>query len=91
MLSISHHYMLKPDAMSPLSGGTDYIVVVSNEDDYHSGFHVFADKVNRKLRAGYRLYGAPFNINQTLCQAMVMVDDAQPESSVVYQPKSSYL
>jgi hypothetical protein len=77
--------------MSPLSGTPDYIVVVSNEDDYHSGFHVFADKVNRKLRAGYRLHGAPFNINQTLCQAMVLVDETQPESSVFYPPKTSYL
>ncbi len=49
----------------------DYIVVVSNEDDYHTGFHHFADKVNRKLKAGYQLHGQPFNINHILCQAMV--------------------
>jgi hypothetical protein len=49
----------------------DFIVVVSNEDDYHTGFHQFADKVNRKLKAGYQLHGQPFNINHTLCQAMV--------------------
>lgn len=53
------------------SGVTDYIVVVSNEDDYHAGFHHFAEKVNRKLKSGYQLHGPPFNINQTLCQAMV--------------------
>lgn len=54
---------------SPVSA--DYIVVVSNEDDYHSSYHQFAEKVNRKLQAGYQLHGQPFNINQTLCQAMV--------------------
>jgi len=87
MLSISHHYMLKPDAMSPLSGGTDYIVVVSNEDDYHSGFHVFAEKVNRKLKAGYELHGQPFSINQTLCQAMLRLEGAQPsgETTIFYK------
>jgi hypothetical protein len=52
----------------------DYIVVVSNDDDYLSGFHHFADKVNKKLRAGYQLHGPPFNINQTLCQAMVRME-----------------
>ena len=55
----------------------DYIVVVSNEDDFHAGFHHFADKVNRKLKAGYELHGPPFNINQTLCQAMIRVEGAQ--------------
>jgi len=49
----------------------DYIIVVSNEDDYHGSFHHFAEKVNRKLKAGYQLHGPPFNINHTLCQAMV--------------------
>ncbi len=55
----------------------DYIVVVSNEDDFHAGFHHFADKVNRKLKAGYELHGPPFNINQTLCQAMIRLDGVQ--------------
>jgi hypothetical protein len=49
----------------------DFIVVVSNEDDYHTGYHHFADKVNRKLKAGYQFHGQPFSINHTLCQAMV--------------------
>ncbi len=53
------------------SGVADYVIVVSNEDDYHASFHHFAEKVNRKLKAGYQLHGPPFNINQTLCQAMV--------------------
>ena len=52
----------------------DYIVVVSNEDDYEAGFHHFAEKVNRKLKAGYHLHGPPFNINQTLCQAMIRLE-----------------
>ena len=55
----------------------DYIVVVSNEDDFHAGFHHFSDKVNRKLKAGYELHGPPFSINQTLCQAMIRVEGAQ--------------
>lgn len=49
----------------------DYIVVVSNEDDYHASYHHFAEKVNRKLRAGYRLHGAPFTARQSVCQAMI--------------------
>jgi hypothetical protein len=63
-------------AHAPAAGVADYIVVVSNEDDYHAGFHHFAEKVNRKLKAGYHLYGAPFSVNQTLCQAMVRHDAA---------------
>ena len=58
------------------SGVADYIIVVSNEDDYHAGFHHFADKVNRKIKAGYQLHGPPFSINQTMCQAMVRHADA---------------
>jgi hypothetical protein len=55
----------------------DYIIVVSNEDDFHAGFHHFSDKVNRKLKVGYELHGPPFNINQTLCQAMMRVEGEQ--------------
>jgi hypothetical protein len=55
----------------------DYIVVVSNEDDYHSSYHHFAEKVNRKLKTGYQLHGPPFNVNQTLCQAMIRLEGAQ--------------
>ena len=50
---------------------TDYLVVTSNEDDHYSGFHDFAEKVNRKLRAGYQLHGQPFSLNHIMCQAMV--------------------
>ena len=65
----------------------DYIIIVSNEDDYHAGFHHFAEKVNRKLRAGYQLHGPPFNINQTLCQAMLRPEGAQTsgETTVFYK------
>ena len=60
------------NASSAAAQGTaDYIVVVSNEEDCHAGYHHFADKVNRKLRAGYQLHGPPFSVSQTLCQAMV--------------------
>jgi hypothetical protein len=72
----------------------DYIVVVSNEDDYHSSFHHFAEKVNRKLRAGYQLHGQPFNINQTLCQAMLRLEGAQStgDTTVYYkQPDNLHL
>ena len=49
----------------------DYIIVVSNEDDYHASYHHFAEKVNRKLKAGYHLLGQPVSMNRVLCQAMV--------------------
>lgn len=49
----------------------DYIVVVSNDDDFHASYHHFSEKVNRKLKAGYQLFGPPFNVNQSLCQAMI--------------------
>ena len=55
----------------------DFIVVVSNEDDFNAGFHQFSDKVNRKLKAGYKLHGQPFNINQKfVCQAMIRPEGA---------------
>jgi hypothetical protein len=72
----------------------DYIVVVSTEDDFHSSFHDFAEKVNRKLRVGYQLHGQPFSIHQTLCQAMVRVEGPQPsgETTIFYkQPEDRYL
>jgi hypothetical protein len=53
------------------NGAADFIVVVSTDDDFHASYHQFAEKVNRKLRAGYQLHGQPFNVKQTLCQAMV--------------------
>jgi hypothetical protein len=53
------------------TGAADFLVVVSSEDDYHASYHHFAEKINRKLKAGYQLHGQPFNVNQTLCQAMV--------------------
>jgi len=55
----------------------DYIVVVSSEDDHHSSYHQFAEKVNRKLKAGYQLHGQPFNVNHTMCQAMVRPEGPQ--------------
>jgi hypothetical protein len=78
----------------PVSVTADFLVVVSNEDDYHAGFHHFAELVNRKLRAGYQLHGQPFSINHTLCQAMVRPDGAQAngETTVFYKhPQKSPL
>ena len=72
----------------------DYIVVVSNEDDYHCSFHQFAERVNRKLRAGYQLHGQPFSINQTLCQAMVRLEGPQTsgDTTIFYQrPDQNHL
>ncbi|HEX9048412.1 MAG TPA: hypothetical protein VF988_15400 [Verrucomicrobiae bacterium] len=63
----------------------DYIVVVSNDDDIHNGFHHFAEKVNRKLKAGYQLVGQPFNINQLLCQAML-----RPEGAPTNSPSTTF-
>lgn len=67
----------------------DYVVIVSNEEDYHANYHQFADKVNRKLQAGYQLHGGPISINRTLCQAMIKPGKSQPrnESGVYHQGK----
>jgi hypothetical protein len=80
------HSFTPSNSLEP-STVADYIVVVSNEDDFHTGFHHFAEKVNRKLRAGYQLHGPPFNINQTLCQAMLRLDGppASGDTTVFYQ------
>ena len=63
---------------APANGVAEYIVVVSNEDDYHAGFHHFAEKVNRKLKSGYQLHGPPFSVNQIMCQALVRHADVPP-------------
>ncbi len=60
---------MSPVAVSPHVA--DYTVVVSTEDDFHANYHHFAEKVNRKLKSGYQLHGPPFNVDKTLCQAMV--------------------
>ena len=56
-----------PDAVE----ATDYIIVMSNEDDFHASYHHFAEKVNRKLRAGYLLLGPPVCVERSLCQALI--------------------
>lgn len=76
------------------SGAPDFIVVTSNEDELHCGFHEFAEKVNRKLRAGYQLHGQPFSIHQILCQAMVRMEGcpSQADTTVFYkQPNSLHM
>ena len=79
-------------AHAAVSGVADYIVVVSNEDDYHAGFHHFAEKVNRKLKAGYQLHGQPFSVSQTICQAMVRHGYAPPggETTMFLKPSTGY-
>ncbi len=75
------------------SKGADYIVIVSTEDDFHCSYHDFAERVNRKLRAGYQLHGQPFSVSQTLCQAMVRLDGSQTsgETTVFYKyPEDQY-
>jgi hypothetical protein len=69
--------MLPTYSTNTQAAAPDYIVIVSNEDDYHASFHHFAEKVNRKLRAGYQLHGQPFNIDRALCQALVRLGGAQ--------------
>lgn len=59
-------------------GATDYIVVVSNEEDHHAGYHHFAEKVNRRLKSGYQLHGPPFSVGQVLCQAMIRLPGTLP-------------
>jgi len=73
-------------------GAADYIVVVSSEDDYHAGFHHFAEKVNRKLRAGYQLHGQPFSVHQTICQAMTRHADAPAsgDTTMFMKPSTGY-
>jgi len=79
-------------AHSPAAFGvTDYIIVVSNEDDYHAGFHHFAEKVNRKLKGGYQLHGPPFSINQTMCQSMVRHDGVPPSGdTTIFRKPTGY-
>jgi hypothetical protein len=74
-----HSLHASPAAVAP--GIADYIIVVSTEDDFHANYHHFAEKVNRKLRAGYQLHGPPFNIDHTLCQTMVRSGDVPPSGS----------
>jgi hypothetical protein len=67
-----------------MSHPADYIVVVSNEDDFQTGFHHFSEKVNRKMGAGYQLLGQPFAIERLMCQAMVKpakLNDGSPPAS----------
>lgn len=70
----------------------DYIIVVSNEEDHHAGYHHFAEKVNRKLKAGYQLHGPPFHVEHAICQAMVRLSDAPPsgETTVFFKQSSGY-
>ncbi len=64
------HSTIPTDLVS--KGIAEYLIITSTEDDYHASYHHFAEKVNRKLKAGYLLYGQPFNVNQTLCQAVIL-------------------
>ncbi len=65
----------------------DYIVVVSNEDDFHCGFHHFTERVNRKLKAGYQLLGQPFAMERLMCQALFK--PANPEDGPAPAVESS--
>ncbi|HUZ07627.1 MAG TPA: hypothetical protein VMV89_09085 [Candidatus Paceibacterota bacterium] len=68
---------------------TDYIVVVSQEDDYLNGYHLFTEKVNRKMHAGYQLHGQPFNINRVVCQAMIRVADQKNTNGHAFPENSA--
>ena len=69
-----NHFAHKPHSGAPQN--VDYIIVVSNEEYCRAGYYHFAEKVNRKLKSGYQLYGQPFNVSQVLCQAMVRSAEA---------------
>ena len=82
-----------PDSSYPgAQQAVDYIIVTSNEDDHHAGYHHFADKVNRKLKSGYQLLGQPFSVNHLVCQAMIRPADAVPsgETTVFFKQSSGY-
>ena len=86
MQSLMSHTYSSQSATSPQAPPTtDFIVIVSNPDDY--SFYQFAEKVNRKLRAGYQLHGQPFNIDKALCQAMLRLEGAQStgDTAVFYK------
>jgi hypothetical protein len=73
------------------NGVAEYVVVVSNEDDHHAGYHIFAEKVNRKLRAGFKLLGQPFSLHQTMCQAMVRGSDVPPSGdTTIFMKPNGY-
>ena len=87
MLIICHSLMSQTHSTQSSPVAPDFIVIVSNEDDYHASFSHFSEKVNRRLRAGYQLHGQPFNINQTLCQAMLRLEGAPTsgDTTVLYK------
>lgn len=77
---------------SAAKGVAEFIVVVSNEDDIHASYHHFAEKVNRRLKAGYLLHGQPFNVNNILCQAMVCPVGVEPsgDTTMFMKPPTGY-
>ena len=66
----------------------DYIVLVSNEDDYHASYHQFAEKVKARLKAGYQLHGSPFTVKQSLCQAMIRLATTKHNGDTLTHHKS---
>lgn len=70
------------DKIKPMSPAFDFIMVVSDEEDAFCGYHLFAEKINRKLKAGYQLHGQPVAIHKALCQAMIKPIAPGQEASV---------
>jgi hypothetical protein len=66
VIPFSPNPMTSTTPTSPLAakGVAEFIVMVSNEDDLNAGFHSLAEKVNRRLKAGYLLHGQPFSVKQ---------------------------
>ena len=87
VVTVMHHSTHGTHA--PAHGSADFIIVASSDDDYHSGYHLFAEKVNRKLRAGYQLHGQPFNVEKILCQAMFRPADAPVTSETTMFMKAA--
>lgn len=78
LATIEGTFSLNPE---PMANPVDFIVVVSSDDDYLNGYHLFTEKVNRRLRSGYQLHGQPFNVERVICQAMIKPVEAKSANS----------
>jgi hypothetical protein len=68
----------------PMPNPVDFVVVVSSDDDYLNGYHLFTEKVNRRLRSGYQLHGQPFNVEKIVCQAMIKPAESKSANGDVF-------
>lgn len=64
-----------------MTNTTEFIMVVSDSEDYLTGYHIFSEKVNRKLRVGYQLHGPPVSVERVLCQAMIRAQEVDGDGA----------